>query len=121
MDSYIKTHLETETMTYLQGAIELKIGLRKPLKITINIRLTGTLFIDVNFKIFTYDVIGRSFKIKFEKSDGKKQYDRTYVFSIDLSKIKYYNYLQVTKARGGKHITLIYLTVEFEENFQSID
>ena len=120
-DFYIKTHFETVTMTYLQGTIELKIGSRKALKIIINVRLTGTLFIDVNFNVFSYDTIGRSFKINFEKSDGKKQYDGTYVFSIDVSKIKCYNYIQVTKSLGNKYITLNNLTVEFEESFQSID
>ena len=121
VDFYFKTHFETVSMAYLQGTIELKIGSRKALKIIINVRLTGTLFIDVSFNIFSYDAIGRSFEIKFEKSNGKKQYDGTYVFSIDVSKIKCYNYIQVTKSLGGNYITLNNLTVEFEESFQSID
>ena len=121
MDFYFKTHFETVTMAYLQSTIELKIGSRKALKIIINVRLTGTLFIDTDFDIFSYDGIGRSFIIKFEKSDGKKQYDGTHIFSIDVSEIKCYNYIQVTEAFGGNYITLNNLTVEFEESFQSID
>jgi hypothetical protein len=121
VDFYFKTHFETVSMAYLQGTIEIKIGSRKALKIIINVRLAGTLFFDVNFNIFTYDTIGRSFEIKFEKSNGKKQYDGTYVFSIDVSKIKCYNYIQITKALGGNYITLNNLTVEFEESFQFID
>jgi endoglucanase len=121
MDFFMKTHFETVTMTYLQGTIQLKIGSRKALKVFINVRLTGTLFIDTSFDVLSYDSIGRNFHINFEKSNGKKQYDGTYLFSIDVSKIKCYEYILVTKAHGGKYITLNYLTVEFEESFQTID
>ena len=121
MDYYIQTHFETVTMTYLQRGIEMKIGSRKALKIIINARITGTLFIDANFRIFSYDSLGHTFQIKFGKSDGKKQYDGTHVFSIDVSKIKCYNYIQVSIDNILNQITLNNLTVEFEESFQSID
>ena len=121
LDFYIQIHFETVTMTFLQGGIEMKIGDRKALKIIIKVKVIGTLFIDANFKIFTYDSFGNSFQIKFGKSDGKKQYDGTHVFSIDVSKIKCYNYIQVYKDDSSNHITLNNLTVEFEESFGSID
>jgi len=120
-DFYIKTHFETVTMSYLQGIIQLKIGSRKALKIIINVRLTGTLFIDTSFDVFSYDSIGRNFQINFEKSNGKKQYDGTHIFTIDVSQIKCYEYILVTKSKGGKYIMLNSLTVEFEESFYSID
>jgi len=121
IDFYIQTHSETLTMTYLQRSIEIKIGARKALKIIINARITGTLFIDANFRIYSYDSLGNSFQIKFGKSDGKKQYDGTHIFSIDVSNIKCYNYIQVSIDEILNHITLNNLTVEFEESFQSID
>ena len=121
MDFYIKTHFETVTMTFLQRGIEIKIGDRKALKIIINVRITGTLFIDANFNIFSYDSLGNVFYINFGKSDGKKQYDGTHVFTIDVSKIKCYNYIQVSEDAILNHISLNNLTVEFEESFQSID
>jgi len=49
------------------------------------------------------------------------QYDGTYVLTVDISKIKCYDYLIVTKSYGYQYITLNNLTVEFEESFQSID
>ena len=121
MDYYIQTHFETVTKTYLQRGIELKIGDRKALKIIINARITGTLFVDANFNIFSYDSLGNVFYINFGKSDGKKQYDGTHVFTIDVSKIKCYNYIQVSEDAILNHISLNNLTVEFEESFQSID
>ena len=121
MDFYIKIHFETITMTYLQRGFEMKIGSRKALKIIINARINGTLFIDANFRIFSYDSLGNRFQIKFAKSDGKKQYDGTHVFSIDVSKIKLYKYIRVSIDSVLNHITLNNLTVEFEESFQSLD
>ena len=120
-DFYIKTHFETVTIPYLEGTIQLKVGNRKALTILLNVRLTGILFIDLDFTIYTYDSLGRYYEINFEKSDGKKQYDGTYIFTIDVSKIKCYDYIVVTKSMGMQYITLNNLTVEFEESFQSID
>ena len=121
IDFYIKTHLETVSIPYFEGVLMMKIGTRKALKIILNVKLTGILFNNLDFIIFTYDAIGRIFEINFEKSDGKKQYDGTYVFTIDVSKIKLYEYLQVSKYYGEQFITLNNLTVEFEESLQSID
>ena len=121
MDFYIKTHFETVTIPYFGGAFEIKVGDRKPLKIFLNVRLTGILFIDLGFIIYSYDILGRTFQINFEKSDGKKQYDGTHLFTIDISKIKCYEYIQVAKSYGDQFITFNNLTIEFEESFQSID
>jgi hypothetical protein len=120
-DFFIKTHFETVSIPYYEGTLLMKIGERKALKIILNVRLTGILFIDYDFLIFSFDSFGRIFEINFEKSHGKKQYDGTYVYTIDVTKIKLYEYLQVTKYYGEQFFTLNNLTVEFEESFQSID
>ena len=91
------------------------------MKIIINVRINGTLFINANFNINSYDSNGNSFPIQFKKSDGKKQYDGTHIFSIDISKIKCYSYILVSRDPKLNQIKLNNLTVEFEESFQSID
>jgi hypothetical protein len=121
IDFYIKVHYETVTNPLLNEVIQLRIGTRKALKIILNVRLTGILFFDLEFIIYSYDAFGKSFKIKFGKSNGKKQYDGNYLFTIDVSKIECYEYIQVTKSYGNQFISLNNLTVEFEELFQSID
>jgi len=121
IDFYFKIHSETVTNPFLDSIFQLKIGARKALKIILNVRLTGTLFIDLDFIIYSYDAFGRYFEIKFEKSNGKKQYDGTYIFTIDVSKIECCEYIQVMKSFGEQFIALNNLTVEFEETFQSID
>ena len=120
MNFYIKTHFKNKTNSNGQ-ALDIKVGAKKALKIIINVRLTGTLFVDLDFKIYSYDMNGSSFEINFRKSDGKKQYDGTYIFTIDISKIKCYEYIQVTTFFGPQFITLKNLTIEFEESFNTID
>jgi len=119
-DFYIKTHFETVTISYF-GGYEIKIGARKALRIFLNVRLIGILFIDCEFIIYTYDTFGKYFDIKFNKSEGKKHYDGTYLFTIDISNIKCYEYIQVTKLYGEQFIIFNNFTIEFEESFQSID
>ena len=106
---------------YLSGTIQLKIGGRKALKIILNVRLTGALYTDVDFTIYSYNAYGKTFQIEFEKSNRKKQYDGNSIFIIDISKIKCYEYMLATIIFGEKYITLNSLTVEFEESFQTID
>jgi len=121
-DFYIKTHFQTVTIPYYEGTFQIKIGKKKALKIILNMRLTGILFIDCDISIFTYDDnTGIIVDIDSKKTSGKKQYDGTYVLSIDISEIKCYDYILVTKSYGYQYITLNNLTVEFEESFQSID
>ena len=84
-DFYIKINFETATIPYLEGTVQLKIGSRKALAIILNARLTEILFIDLDFTIYTYDYLGRYYGINFEKSDGKKQDDGAYIFTLDVS------------------------------------
>jgi len=121
IDFYIKIHSETVINPFLRKNLQIKIGARKAMKIILNARLTRTLFIDLEFTITSYDAFRKSFEIKYEKSNGKKQYDGTYIFIIDVSKIECYEYIIVSKSYGNQFIALNNLTVEFEDNFQSID
>ena len=121
-DFYIKSHFETVTIPYNEGTFQIKIGNKKALKIILNMRLTGILFIDCDISIYTYEEsTGIIVGIDTIKSSGKKQYDGTYVLTIDISEIKCYDYILVTKSYGYQYLTLNNLTVEFEESFQSID
>ena len=63
IDFYFKIHSETVTNPFLDSIFQLKIGARKALKIILNVRLTGTLFIDLDFIIYSYDAFGRYFEI----------------------------------------------------------
>ena len=90
-------------------------------KIIINARTNGVLFVDFDFKVYTYDKNSYSIQIYFGKENSKKQYDGTQIFTIDVSKIECYSSIEVEIIRGMENITLNNLTLEYEESFQSID
>jgi len=120
-DYYIYTTFESTDVYYYSGGYAINFGKRKVLKIIINIRYTGILFVDCNFGIYTTNNNGQVIKISFGKENSKKQYDGTYIFIIDASKIDCNSYVEVGVTKGMKFITLNNLTLEFEESFLSID
>ena len=91
----ILTHLETVSIPYFKGVL---------LKIILNVKLSGILFIDLDIIIFSYDEIGRIYEINFEKFSGKKQYDGTYIITLDISKIKCYDYIHVINNNGDQFV-----------------
>jgi hypothetical protein len=120
-DYYIYTTFESTNIYYSFGSLVIDFGTRKVLKIIINTRLTGVLFVDFDFTIFTKNKNGNEFEISFGKENSKKQYDGTYIFTIDVSKRDCNNFVGAAITRGMKYITLNYLTLEFEETFLSFD
>ena len=91
------------------------------LKIIINARLNGVLFVDLDFKVYTYDKYSYPMEIYFGKENSKKQYDGTHIFIIDVSKIKCYHFVEVIVIKGINYITLNNLTLVYEESYSSID
>ena len=91
------------------------------LKIIINARINGALFVDFDFKVYTYDKNSYSIQIYFGKENSKKQYDGTQIFTIDVSKIECYILVEVVIKKGMENITLNNFTLEYEESFLSID
>jgi len=120
-DFYSKTHLNIMYNPYFDKIMQLNLGDRKALNIFINATLTGSLFIDLDFNVSSYDAFGKIFKIKFGKSNAKKQYDGTTIFTIDVSKIECHEYILVEISFGRKYIILNSLSVEFVESFQYLD
>jgi len=94
---------------------------KKVIKIIINARITGILFVDFDLNVFTNDKNNDFQKINFGKENSKKQYDGNFIFTIDTSKIECYNLVEVSVSRGWQYITLNNFTLEYEENFLSID
>ena len=121
IDFYIKTHFETLTVPYLDGTFYMKIGRKKVLKIILNTRLNGILFEDTDFVIYTSSKGGKFKTINYGIENGKKQYDGTFIFTIDVSEIECYDYIEVMKSKGAQYINFNNLTLEYEESFLSID
>ena len=118
---YIKTYFETCSIFNYDGFLYISIGSRKVKTIIINARLTGVLFVDTEFDVFTKTKNGKYIGIEFLKENGKKQYDGTSVFTIDARQLDCNEFIEITVSKGAKYITLNNLTLEFEKSFLSID
>ena len=121
IDYIINTTFESVDTHFILGDLIINFENKKVLKIIINARTNGVLFVDFDFKVYTYDKNSYSIQIYFGKENSKKQYDGTQIFTIDVSKIECYNSVEVEIIRGMENITLNNLTLEYEESFQSID
>jgi hypothetical protein len=120
-DYYLYTNFEsTDYFVYIND-LQIFFENKKVLKIIINARLNGILFVDFDLEVYTYNKNGDLNKIYFGKENSKKQYDGTYIFTIDTSKIECYHSVEVIVTRGPKYITLNNFTLEYEESFLSID
>jgi len=120
-DYYIYTTFESTNIYKYFGDYQINLENKKVLKIIINVRLTGVLFTDLDFSIWTFNNVGYMYEIKFGKENSKKQYDGTHIFTIDVSKIRCYDLIEVVITRGFEYITLNNITLEYEESFLSID
>ena len=121
IDYFINTTFESTDFHFIYGDLQINFENKKVLKIIINARLNGVLFVDLDFKVYTYDKFGYPIEINFGKENSKKQYDGTQIFTIDVSKIDCNNLVEVAIIWGMENITLNNLTLEYEESFLSID
>ena len=121
IDYFINTTFESTDFHFIFGDLQINFENKKVLKIIINARINGVLFVDLDFEVYTYDKFGYPIKINFGKENSKKQYDGTQIFTIDVSKIDCNNLVEVAIIWGMENITLNNLTLEYEESFLSID
>ena len=118
---YIMTNSETvETQKEIEG-LTLKIGNRKPVKIVLNVKIHGRRLNGFEFGIMTFDKNDNYIDILYGKENAKKQYDGTYIITIEAKNKDYSNYIQIFKYYGKVEVTFNNLTVEFEDYFLSFD
>ena len=118
---YIYTNIETEN-TLAFNTLEINIGTKKVIKIIINARLLCELHYDCDFIISTVDKNGSYYETIFEDY-GKKQYDGTSIFEVDLSNMDCNEYIQVFISWEYDYDIIIFnnITVIYEKNFQYFD
>ena len=120
-DYFINTTFESTDYFIYSNYLEIFFENKRVLKIIINARITGVLFVDFDLEIQTYNENSGIKKINFGKENSKKQYDGTFIFTIDTSKIECYSLVEVAVTRGWQYVNLNNLTLEYEESFLSID
>jgi len=116
---YYKTNNETETYTFYNG-LSIEFGTKKPLKIILKAKILCRINIDCFIGIVTLDKEGNWYDFVVE-NNGKKQYDGTRIFTIDVSQKDCHTSIEIFQIQGYDEITFNYMTVEFEETFLYFD
>jgi hypothetical protein len=117
---YIETNLVTE-IEPVGYAIYINLERRKPIKVLLNIKLMGYLDIDVSIYLFCIDSKDDWIILTLEKKYGKKQYDGTTLFTIDVSSFDCQDYIEFRISYGEEYVIINNITVEFKESFITLD
>jgi len=120
-DYYYPTNLETTDVSYL-GFFELEIGLKKVVKIFVNVRFfkhTNGAYV---FSVYYYRKNDLEYLyFDFKEKDGKKQYDGTSIFTIDALKYDVGYYIQAIGWFDEEYMIINNLTVQYEEDYLFFD
>jgi len=116
-DFYIYSNLETVTNVDLYYGYYIDFGKKKPLKIILNINYSGKFYNDYYFEVYCIDIGFLLIQIHFDERNGKKQYDGTITYSIDLSNKNCQEFIEIYYYYGEIYFKNI--TIEYQENFTS--
>ena len=116
-DFYIYSNLET--LTYFEQFYDffITIGTKRPLKIILNLNYSGKLYYDYYFEIYCLDISRWEIYIDFDERNGKKQYDGTIKYTIDLTNRNCIEFFEINYYFGDIYFKNI--TIEYQEYFNS--
>ena len=119
---YLMTNCETiKPKVDIFNSINIKIGNRKVYNIIININLYDVLYDDYYFSVISYDKNGGWIEIMIGKKNGKKQYDGTTIFKIDVREFDCNDSIDIYSIYGEENIIFNYVSLEFEESLLAFD
>ena len=98
------------------GYLAIKIGKKKIKKIIFNVRISIS-NIYVNFGFLTNNKKGFYFTEQVDGFLGKKNFDGSYTYTVDVSKKDYNDYIEVQKWWNKEYSTFNYLTIEYENEY----
>ena len=116
-DYYTITNVETVTNAESDGSYNIILGIKKALKIILNVNIDKIYNSEVSFDIVTADKNGNWYLDSITEKIGKKQYDGSFMYIYDISNKDYNEYIRIYKRSGKDYVTLNYLSVEFNESF----
>ena len=119
-DYYRQTYLEINDYS-VSGFFEINVGLKKVVKIIVNVRFITHIDSDFVLSVYCYRKSDLAYLyFDFEEKDGKKQYDGTSIFTVDASKYDFGYYVQAM-AWYPEYMIINNLTVQYEETFLYFD
>ena len=92
-------------------------GLKKPIKVIFNAYIVVKPLYNAGFGVVSSDKNGLWIGEGLSTNEGKKQYDGSYTFTVNVIDKDYNDYIEIQKWWGNEYITFNYLTIEFEQNF----
>jgi hypothetical protein len=118
-DYYIMTNLEV-IISYLNFYYT-NISNKKLLKVMINAKLNGILGIDFDLLITSFDEDDNWIDVFINRKDGKKEYDGTTSFTVDVSNADFNNdvYVMIMGEENSAFINNV--TFEYKEYFYYFD
>ena len=120
IEYFIMTKFETKSELEADGNINIDIGIKKPIKVTFNAKINHNSLNEVEFRVVSKDKNGNYFLIYIEGKSGKKQYDGTYTYTIDVSNKDFNTNIRLIRTEN-KFINYNFLIIEYEEDFLSFD
>ena len=107
----------TDTVTTINslGHMRIKIGSRKTKRVIFNIKLTTKYPSEVGFKIGGFDKNENWIEIEVKGDKGKKQYDGSYTYNIDISYKEYNNFIELQKYMGKDYIIFNSFSIEYDK------
>ena len=101
--------------------MRIEIGSRKTKKAIFNVKLATKYPSEIGFGITGFNTSGEWIGIQVGGEEGKKQYDGSYTFNIDISHKGFNNYIEIQKWWGNEKIIFNKFSVEYEKSYTFFD
>ena len=115
------SNIDTEQSSSPKGPIKIQFGSKKVMKVIFNAYIKVTPLYDAGFGVASHDKGGGWVGEGVSGGSGKKQYDGSLTFTLDVSEKDYNEYIQVEIWWGHDFIFLNYLSLEFEKSYPIFD
>ena len=98
------------------GYLVIKIGTKKVKKAIFNVKISIPYYC-VNFGLMTNKKNGFHHTFMVDWTAGKKNFDGSYTYTVDVSKKDFNEYIEAQKWWNSQYSTFVYLTIEFDKEY----
>jgi hypothetical protein len=114
---YLTTNRETVKNVNFGQSLYIKIGSKEIIRIMFNVNILTNFLWSVGFGVISTTKKGLPINIMISGTEGKKEYDGSYTFTVDVTNKEMSNSVEVQEWWGYDDIIINYLTVEFDRNY----
>ena len=120
-DYFIYSKTKTISNTYSDGNLYMNIGKKKVLKVIFNAKIKSSPLSKIVFGIASNNKEGQWTGESIQQKEGKKEFDGSYTFTIDVSEKDFNDFVEAQIWDGNEYASFNHLTVEFKEDDISIN